>query len=192
MWTVRKLTVLENYRAPSWSWASIDGPYDEAQTCPHAKFTAHFLHADKQPAGCDAEENPCYGQLKMICQTMIELVYSDTKQPIQTHSIPQYNYSEWSLKSAPETLKGDARWSCDSYPNDTSIYFLPIWFYNGIYGLLLASTGKKGQYRRVASFTVMTEQPEILLERYRADESAYESCIDDKAYPDERWVITII
>ncbi|KAH8685846.1 heterokaryon incompatibility protein-domain-containing protein [Tricladium varicosporioides] len=192
MWTVRKLTVLDNYRAPSWSWASVDGPYDKPQILHDAKCIAHFLHVDKEPVEYDAEQDPCCGQLKMSCQSMIELVYSDTTQPILTHSIPQYNYSKWRLRSAPKTIEGDARWSCDSYPNDTSVYFLPVWFYHSVHGLLLASTGKKGQYRRVASFIVRNEQPEILLEKYRPDESVYESCFDSEAYPDERWVITII
>lgn len=58
-----------SYRAPSWSWASIDGPVRATGLSPYAKFLVEIIDVDVITHGPDVTVNILGGTLKLRCTT---------------------------------------------------------------------------------------------------------------------------
>ncbi|TVY15015.1 hypothetical protein LARI1_G006653 [Lachnellula arida] len=210
----RRLLSGSEYRAPSWSWASVDekGFVHYAPKLEGIEYVyyAHILDANVVPAGKEPFGQLVGGELRMSYSVML----AGELNKIQGGNWKGMDLSCYEVEiSAPEGKKEKFRVYPDSDELDgRDIYLLPVLEtlgtgkYNkrNLRGLIVLPTGsKKGKYSRAGFFDMpafdeghrKTQDRFLALLEASGKETAEARCADvleEPEFVEERYVITII
>ncbi|KAH6679264.1 heterokaryon incompatibility protein-domain-containing protein [Halenospora varia] len=210
----RRLKRGSEYRAPSWSWASVDEKgyvyYSPKSEEVDYVYYAHVIDAKVVPAGKEPFGELVGGELKMTCSVILTGKLRHVKG--EEWDGIDFSYKEVDIEGL-EGKKESFRIYPDSDELDgEDVYILPILEtlgkgkYNkrNIKGLLLSSTGnKKGQYTRTGFFdlSAFDERYSEIQERFlklldasgkAMAEAQCAEVLSDPESLDERYVITIV
>ncbi|TGO27653.1 hypothetical protein BPAE_0039g00630 [Botrytis paeoniae] len=208
----RRLPIGSKYRAPSWSWASVDEMggvlYPSRSDTRDYIFCSHVIDAHVVPAGNDPFGELMGGALEMSCSTMVR---GKLKEREPESKVEEYRDVEIeSLDGKKETfrVKPDAN-ECEG----EDICIVPVvdsWWKESKYSgrsfeglLLLPRVNKKGEYTRagVFKFNVGDKKSQGNLERFlklmkqsgKAIAEAYcAKILKEPKFGNELYVITII
>jgi hypothetical protein len=187
------LSLPEKYRAPSWSWASIDGViYIGWERCREAssnyEVIARIVDAKVTAIGGDP-----FGQIKDGFLRLQGRLFACLLRKRERVDSESYSYP---MEAIFHKESGDLDSGLDSFLPSSDIQFLPdvdhqyskldssiklccmpIQREMGVYGLVLDRTGpEKGQYRRVGTFDVQRSWPKKLhIQQHPISEGLVES-----------------
>jgi hypothetical protein len=195
LWVIGRGSRPDRYRAPSWSWANLDGelfPRNAEEDDKDIPRIAHVLDVRVEGFGGDRLGELFGGNIKLICQTMLKV---NCKKNTDMRML---NADKIYLWGTHERVRTCYRFDSDDYYG-RPVYLLSI--LDAKEGLLLEATGEvQGQYRRIGrvysysndesseeAFRSVISNPDN-----RAEDSAFAYYIDDERYPDEHWVINIV
>ena len=160
------------YRAPSWSWASLDGPVD-AQGARYDDFVITILDADVTPVGADRTGQIKDGFIRLngrvIPAKLVELMAEK----------PRYR-----LRVDSEKLRGVCKLDTQFPDVSTlSVYYLPVRSYvfesdPTTFGLVLQAAAKgNGTYERIGICYIRDEKSCSIINQCQAskDKSLYEN-----------------
>lgn len=178
------------YRAPSWSWAAIDGEvtFKKYET-DHQHLKIHILEACIVPLGQDILGELREGVVKVVCETLLhgllgyqneEVTVCWNDEDIQIDDEPEHLnlWVCWDSKDMKRSLHSTTM----TFPR---IYLLPI---SSRASLVLARTRRKrGQYRRLGVCEAYSEVGEELFQKPTSmlEEDFYVSYLEDDKYPDK-------
>jgi hypothetical protein len=211
-WPGRRLPRGSEYRAPSWSWASVDEKgfvyYSPRLKESTYVYHAHVIDAQVEPVDKDPFGELVGGVLRMSCSVMLAGKLKKIKSEKEDR---RFDYNEVDIESQ-DGKKETFRMYPDSDEYDgEQIYVLPVLeiFGKGKYnkrnvkGLLLSATGNKGEYIRAGFFDISAfndghrEIQERLLKLLESSgqataEAQWAEILSEPEFPDEGYVITII
>lgn len=199
------------YRAPSWSWAAIDGTvYNGRLADPTGKYFAHVLEARVTPVGIDTFGQVENGTLELCCSHILPGRLS-TLGGAGTFTISKIDYD----------VSVDMDYLRTSEWTDLATVLVPILMTSrgtsSVICLVLQSTGgARGEYYRVGSYHYfpqryglpwdnlshgqrilfdlfyVCDQPRTILDELRAQAADLACEKQDSTHPDSPFVITII
>jgi hypothetical protein len=213
-WSYEKRLPRSKYRAPSWSWASVDEKayviYSPRFEGTEYVYYAHVLSANAVPAGKDPFGELEGGELQISCSVML----GGQVKKIQTGEYNGMDFSYFEVEiDSPDDRKDNFLVYPDAEELDgRDIYLLPVLETLGkdkhnkrdLKGLILLSTGsKKGEYSRAGIFNMsaFNEDYREIQDRFlrlleaSGKATAEAQCADVLEKPEfteERYAITII
>ena len=204
LWTTGGLgTRPETYRAPSWSWASVDGevlvPFVEFHERGRSNMLT-LLGSNISTVGESPTGQVKDGALLVKCSMAKGLILAqDIKFGDRSVTLP--GYTQLVIHDIPSS---NVVIDCSDIPSRTPAYFVPVLVHNIKYleGLILLPTGlKKGEYRRQGNFSItpLRKDEELCLSRWkllprtggiRDDHFVKYLGVDDKGLP--QYIISIV
>lgn len=210
----KRLLSGSKYRAPSWSWASVNEQgfvyYHPRQEGVEYVYYAHFLSANVVPTGKEEFGELEGGELRMTYSVML----AGQLKRIQGEEWDGRDFSFYEVEiDAPDGGKEKFRVYPDSNELDgRDIYLLPVLETLGtskynkrdLHGLIVLPTGsKKGEYSRAGffSFSSFNERERKTQDRFLgllkasgkvAAEARCADVLEEPEFVEERYVISII
>lgn len=207
-----------NYRAPSWSWASVDGMVASSTADKKHQYRhyAHVVDAYTTQSGQDPMGKVSGGQITISCTSMLLGKLQERHNKYEATPLSQQIYEvEVSSSEGHEVIRVCT--DSDEYLGHT-VYMLPLLQsvkdirvekdHEGnvryVWGLVLApSNKKKGEYRRTGSFRCHDSDAWHRDELDRFDkaldvfgatiaESGCAEVLSEPEHPAERYIITIL
>ncbi len=187
------------YYAPSWSWASIEGPITiplpgssyfatriagPGRIVTEDNLVAHVIDVHVESVGQDPLGVLSGGSVKLLTQTMVRVD-------------PAGGFRTYSFAKTGQLIKGAFALSHETQsPLGEGLFLLPVLCdtLDNMAGLILCPTGvKQGQYRRIGTFEVAGGMREMIIApTMRADENAFVERLVDGRFPDAHWAVDIV
>jgi hypothetical protein len=149
-------------RAPSWSWAFVDGQIYIPFARPNAKHYIKVINVSVEPKGEDSFGQVCGGTLELECNAILRgMICGSTKK---------YTLTEHPVAIGKSMVNLRLYWDCTQYDLLGLHFFIPVdssSSSSGLNGIVVRPTGnRQGQYRRVgffeASYALDDESHKIL------------------------------
>jgi hypothetical protein len=185
-------------RAPSWSWASVDGPVLINVWDHGLELYAHVVDAWTKPA---IEEDPFGeirgGAIRVECSVLLAGYFTEHKptwyEPSNAAWVSEAGYEVLAYKDTSQEFDSTDRYSC---------FLLPLVMGSFLYparGIIIRRTQRvRGEFQRVGSFShydsVETDAFAHELDR-QGRITARAECgevIENTEHPNEKFVITIV
>jgi hypothetical protein len=148
-------------RAPSWSWASVDGEIILPSPGPNEERLNVELYIKVVNVSVEPKGEDCFGQvhggiLELECKAIL-------RGFIGREDL--WAYREYPVAIGKSTVNLKVHWDCTEYVSTGVHFFIPVssdWraseYYNRLCGIIVRPTGdRQGQYQRVGFFRTCYE-----------------------------------
>lgn len=193
LWSYFRPKPVREYRAPSWSWASIDGEINTPDLAEQPSRTfGRVLQIGVTPCGDDPLGKLCGGTIKVACRTLVN-ISNEVKEAFSCvpGTVHRVFFEIW---DAHIQIFGDST----SLPPlcDNVFYAMPLIIVRRKIKGLVITLGGNGLFHRIGMFSVLDGDESgivthILDSKCRAPELAVLDCVTMPESVSEDWVIEI-